>query len=184
MQRIVKKLDFRRRHRVRYVSGAGYIHPSNFAMDFAPQYRDKVWKEYQLITDKYMRKLDMSWVHIFRWGDLKTCPLKKYADIPSMKSIFSDYWGNFEYEKTHYMVDDIPVFHALKDTNLALVKDPVNILMKNIPEKRPLFVHIALTNWVWPYDKIKKFTDDLPEDFIVVRPDELELLYRQWKTQQ
>ena len=160
------------------VSGAGYIHPAHFGLDFKQEHRDKVWKEYLRITDKYMNKLDMNWIHIFRFGDAENVPYKSIGEMPSVKSIFSDYWGWLEYDKMNYMAGDVPVFHALKDTNNGLPNDPVGIILKNTPQQRPLFMHIFLTNWLWKYPDIKKMVDHLPEDFIVVRPDEMTMLYK------
>ncbi|MCX5634786.1 MAG: GxGYxYP family putative glycoside hydrolase [Planctomycetota bacterium] len=155
------------------VSGIGYILPETFGYDFKPQQREKVWRQYGEITGKYMKKLDMNWVHIARFGTpVKDIPYEKYAAIDAVKSIFSDYGGYLPYEQTLYQVGGKTVCHALKD-------DQIKELDKL---KTPAFVYIFLYNWGFSsYDKVREFTNTLPKNVVLVRPDELMYLYKQSK---
>jgi len=172
------------------LSGVGYILPFSFAADFKEEHRDEIWKEYLRITDEYMKKLDMSWIHSHRTAPVKDMPYKDIGEIPAVKSIVSDYWGWLSYDKTHYLAGDVPVFHTslgsnpYMGSNYLLHKDPVNIILKNTPQQRPLFMYIFLENWNWKFPQIEKMVEGLPEDFVVVRPDEMTTLYKQWLKQQ
>lgn len=166
------------------VSGIGYIYPTHFGKDFAPQYRERIWKEFQELTDRYMKKLDMSWVHIFRdtGVPLASGNLEKYAGIPAIKTIYSDYGGHLQYKDTHYKIDNVLVFHALKagDTREEITAN----IRKNLPKDRPAFIYVFLFNWGWNYNQIKTFlVDRFPADFEMVRPDEMSNLYQQWLDQ-
>jgi len=163
------------------VSGLGYIYPSQFGKDFAPRYRQRIWNGFQELTGRYMKRLDMSWVHIFRKAEPADAELDKYAAIPAMKTIYCDYGGRLEYPDTHYLIDDVVVFHALKGTGQR-GKTLANI-RKYLPKERPAFLYVFLSNWAWSYDQIKgHLVDNFPDDFVMTRPDEMSELYKQWQS--
>jgi len=172
------------------LTGIGYVLPVAFAADFKEEHRDKIWKDYLRTTDEYMQKFDMNWLHSHRTARIKDMPYDDMAELSAVKSIFSDYWGWLSYDKTHYLVGDVPVFHALQvsnpfmGSNYILRNDPINIILKHTPQERPLFMHIFLENWNWKFPAVEKLVDGLPEDFVVVRPDEMTALYEQWQKQQ
>jgi hypothetical protein len=156
------------------VSGIGYILPETFGYDFKPQQREKVWRQYGEITGRYMEKLDMNWVHIFRISTpIKEIPYEKYAAIAAVKSIFSDYGFHPPYEQSIYEVDGKMVFHTADVGKLKEISTAEN----------PAFAYIFLYNWDYNgYDKVEKFTSNLPANTVLVRPDELTYLYKQWKS--
>jgi len=160
------------------VSGAGYMFATGFAMDYKPEYREKIWLEYQNITERYMRKLDMNWLHVFRKFEVprEQVPLHRYTDIPSIKTIFCGYGGQANYPESHLILGDRVVFYPL---DVGEGYDTLNGILAQVPDEGPAFFNIFLYNWGWSYDYIKMLVDHLPENFVVVRPGELTLLYKE-----
>jgi hypothetical protein len=154
------------------VSGIGYILPETYGYDFKPEYRQKVWNQYNKLTSDYMKRLDMTWVHIFRDGTpVEKIDYKQYAAMPAVKSVFSDYARKVTYDQTLYYVDGKLICHSLSDKQIDKIAE--------LP--KPTFVYIFLYNWDFNcYDKLKTLTDRLPKDAVMVRPDELTELYRQY----
>jgi hypothetical protein len=154
------------------VSGIGYILPETYGYDFKPGYKQKVWDQYNKLTSDYMKRLDMSWVHIFRDGTpIEKIPYKQYAEMPAVKSVFSDYARKVPYDQTLYYVDGKLICHSLSNEQIDKIAE--------LP--KPTFVYIFLYNWDFNcYDKLKTLTDRLPKDAVMVRPDELTELYRQY----
>jgi hypothetical protein len=154
------------------VSGIGYILPETYGYDFKPEYRQRVWNQYIRLTSDYMKRLDMTWVHIFRdKTPIEQIPYKQFAAMSAVKSVFSDYGRRVPYDKTLYYVDGKLICHSLSNQQI----DKITELPK------PAFVHIFLYNWDFNgYDKLKSLTDRLPKDAVIVRPDELTNLYQQY----
>jgi hypothetical protein len=148
------------------VTGVGYMYAGLYGHNYAPRYRGQIWQGYQYLTEKYMRKLDMNWVHIFRVVPVNELPYRQFTDMPVVDSVFSDYGGSVDYPDSHYMIDDKPVFHCIK-----LPGDPearVRELMKKMDGIRPAFVHMFLSNWGWNFDDITKLARELPDEVIIV----------------
>ena len=162
------------------VTGLGYIYLQYYGLDFEPQYRKRLWDEYQILTERYMRKLGEKWVHVFRKSSIEDIPLDKLAAIPSVDTIMCDYWGGTPYEQCNYMVDDTVVFHALRQ-GASYIDQRLESITKEIPDTRPAFAHLFFINWRWTYADLEKLVNLLPEDFVVVRPEQLGQLYRDWK---
>ena len=71
---------------------------------------------------------------------------------------------------------DSLVFHSINRWGKNQILGDIR---SQIPKKLPAFMHVFLHNWTYKYDDIHRLVSALPPNVVVVRPDELALLYRQ-----
>ncbi len=161
------------------VSGVGYIYPGFFAMGFEQGKRKAVWDGFIELTREYMGKLDMDWIWIINYTGVKDSYLQPYVqDMGDMLTgVYPGYGSRTPWDRATYTLGEVPVFRSINRGY-----DPAKGLEEivgNLPDQRPAFVHIFLQNWGYHYEDIKELVDQLPEDFVIVRPDELGALYKE-----
>ena len=158
-----------------------------------PEMQDELLDEYCKLTGDYMKKLN--WTIAQPVGGPST--LKHFVkNIPTMQGIMEGYGPHrgITVDKADYMIDGVPVFHAVTngttatDRNRALgaenqrkakgFADEIKGL--NITE-RPAFIHAWTVGWDFGPTTLKMAADQLPADYVVVRPDELAVLYKKYK---
>ncbi len=159
-------------------TGVGYIWPRDFATNFGDK-KEKVWDEFLELTDKYMSKLAMEWVWVFQMGGKGSENFYDYAEkIEDLEVIYADYRKDSAYEEANYFVDDVAVFHAINGRG---ADKTLQYILEDVPDELPGFMMVCLSNWRFTFEHVKELVDSLPENFVVVRPDELAELYKQYK---
>lgn len=158
------------------VSGIGYTYPDHYGSDFLN--RGDVLNQFLDLTDQYMRKLDQRTMWVMGVHDAM---LKLYAEKVSVAhALFPDYGRRHDIHlgNADYFLAGKPVFHALVSCNPGgLRRELENV----VGATRPAFVNIFLLNWSWKMPAIERAVESLPDDVVLVRPDELAELYRAWE---
>lgn len=172
------------------VSGVGYTYPNVYGKRFRASDRKRVFDEFLDLTGEYMKRMDLQIV----------CPsgvglqeIKRYAErIPSLDAIYADYGmavSSYE-DATHVTANNIPVFHAvgvwdpggLSEKQFNAMVDKIKTIA---PQKyRPAFLHVFICNWFWDLPALKEVLKRLGPEYVIVSPDQLADLYRQWTTKE
>lgn len=158
-----------------------------------PEIQDDLLDEYCRLTGAYMELL--GWPQVQPVGT--PAILRHFVKcIPSMTGIMEGYGPHrgISYEKANYMLDGVPVFHALTNGSVGTSREaPVS---QENPRKakayaeeiaaikvgeRPAFIHAWHGGWDFGPTTLKITADLLPPDYVVVRPDELAALYRKYR---
>ena len=97
-------------------------------------------------------------------------------------------------EKAAYMLDGVPVFHALTEgttgtlrtrplgeVNARKAKSLADEIKALKITERPAFLHVWTTGWDFGPTTLKLPADQLPADYVVVRPDELAALFKKYR---
>lgn len=168
------------------VSGVGYTYPNVYGKRYRAADRGRVFDGFLGLTDEYMKRMDL---HIVCPTGAGLDEIRRYADrIPSLDAIFADYGkavDNYE-DATHVTARNVPVFHAVGswDPNglgEKQINDMVNQIKTIVPPKsRPAFLHVFLCNWFWDLPALKDVLKRLGPEYVIVSPDELSAMYRQW----
>ncbi len=161
------------------VSGIGYMYPSHYAQAW-PGQRQPIVKQFMNLTERYMQKLDMHWIWIFDKPDETPEYLIDYTRyIDNLNALFPGYGSDVDYNKANYLLNGIPVFHAVNRG-----RDPEKLLgeiIESTPKKAPAFMYVFLHNWSFTSDDIANVMNQLPEKYKLVRPEQLTDLYLQYR---
>jgi hypothetical protein len=138
--------------------------------------RLRVVTEFCALTDAYMKRLDQRTLWVMgATGD----SLARLADaIPAATAIFADYGhvAGVTIDNAYMVVAGKPVFHVLADGPPGRLRSN---LVRSVGRQRPAFVHAFLFNWGWRLEDVAALAENLPEDVVLVRPDELAGLAQQ-----
>ncbi|MDO8587506.1 MAG: GxGYxYP family putative glycoside hydrolase [Armatimonadota bacterium] len=164
--------------------------------DFAsayPQDQEDLAAGYAKLTGSYMKRL--GWTMVNPWappGNLRTFA----KNIPGLEGLFEGYGmrGGMTYEKANYMLDGVPVFHALtngvpgggREVSIAneygrRSKTLANWIKDVKVTERPGFIHAWTIGWDLGPTTLKMSADMLPSEYVVVRPDEFVALFKKYK---
>ena len=154
------------------VSGIGYTYPDHYGAAFVD--RERVFGDFCLLTDEYMRRLDQRTLWLM--GASEPAFTRLSEEIPTLLAQFSDYryLAGTTRENANLMAGGKPVFHVLADGTPRELGDN---LIQAVGDQRPAFVHAFLFNWDWRLSDVAKLAEQLPEDYVFVRPDELTQLF-------
>lgn len=157
------------------VSGLGYIYAEHYGDAFGRR-RGEVWRDFLRLTGEHMEQLDQRWIWVMRYGERGGPDLADYAtELPGLVAIFADYGAHGDSRGTVHTVDGVPVFHAANGWS----DDMLEQITSAPGDRRPGFVHVFLLNWKFDMDAIAALVSHLPDDFVLVRPDELGALHRE-----
>jgi hypothetical protein len=164
----------------------------NFASAY-PADQDMLLAGYAKLTSTYMDKL--GWTMVNPGGPPGN--LRTFAkNIPGLQGICEGYTmaSGMTYDKANYTLDGVPVFHALtggiagegrsepiSESYARRAKTIVNQIMAVKPNERPAFIHAWTIGWDYGPTILKMAADQLPKDYVVVRPDELASLFKKYK---
>ncbi|CCW36057.1 GxGYxYP domain-containing protein [Chthonomonas calidirosea] len=168
------------------VSGIGYTYPDSFGARYKAPYRQEVFDRFLYQTAEGYRHMDIvdGWI----MGITHDSLLDRYAeDIPTLQALFPDYGrrvGSYD-EATYPIVRNLPVFHAVTNWNGQLSREEqIDSLVEQIkaitPERRPAFLHLFALNWFTDLSMLPEIMRRLGPDYVVVRPDVLGALYREY----
>lgn len=151
-------------------SGAGYIYPD--VMD------TEAYEDFLDLTDKYMRKLDLS--EIWTLGLSKPELISSTAQATNAQAFFLDY-AEKAWDSVRLTEDGVPVFTLFKSgiTASELTTSLEDILFWN-SWQMPLFLPIWVHCWTQDYDFIKdvvEYAEDKDLAIEFVRPDQFIYLF-------
>lgn len=172
------------------VSGIGYTYPDSFGTRYKAPYRQEVFDRFLYQTAEGYRHMDIvdGWIMGLTHDSL----LDRYAeDIPTLQALFPDYGRRVDSydEATYPIVRNLPVFHAVTNWNGQLSREEqIDSLVEQIrafaPKRRPAFLHLFALNWFTDLSMLPEIMKRLGDDYVVVRPDALGALYREYLKQE
>lgn len=173
------------------LSGLCLSDPENYGTAY-PQMRDKLLDEYADLTGAYMRQLGWTQMQPVGAPGILRCFVRRIPELTGIMEGYGPHKG-MTIEKANYTLNGVPVFHALtegtfgtsRERPLAQVNaykakalaDEINNIKTN---GRPAFIHAWVNGWDFGPTVLKMATDQLPPDYVVVRPDELAALYKKY----
>ena len=167
--------------------GLDYIFMDHYATRY--ENRDEILREYFTAVGKYMKKIDIKGAWL--WHDvhlqdpiepgrgLEELMIASQAN-PQLEVIFADYSRRpkVTYEKANFMVNDVPVFHALTMGGLDAKKMADEVREQTPSDVRPAFMHIFAVNWVHNPATLAELASELGPEYVVVGPETLGELYK------
>lgn len=168
------------------VSGVGYTYPNVYGKRFRAADRKKVFEGFLDLTSKYMKRMDMNIV-CPTGADLQQ--INRYAEmIPSLDGMFADYGRAVFYyqDATRLTTRNVPLFRAVCSWNMTgygekQITTMVDQIKAMAPQKsRPAFMHVFIFNWTWDLAGLKEVLNRLGPEYVIVSPDQLSTIYRQW----
>ena len=174
------------------LSGLCLSEPEVYGAEY-PEMQEELLNEYCKLTGDYMKRLNWTIAQpVGLPGSLKYF----VKNIPTLQGVMEGYGPHkgITLDKADYMLDGVPIFHSITngttstDRNRALGEENKRkakgfadeIKGLNITE-RPAFIHAWTVGWDFGPTTLKMAADLLPADYVVVRPDELAVLYKKYK---
>ncbi|MBC7327625.1 hypothetical protein H5T87_05880 [bacterium] len=166
------------------VSGIGYMYPDEYGSRFVNP--DAVLSDFLNLTKTYINKLGLQ--GCWTMGMTKPELIEKYAKTLRVP-LFPDYSrrGDMTYDKADYIIDGVPVFHALTNWGPTGREEAISYIVNQVLEtvgnrKPPCFVNVFIWNWGYDMGMLKEIKERLEEkNFLFVRPDELANLYLRYR---
>jgi hypothetical protein len=159
-----------------------------------PKSQDDLLAGYSKLSGQYMKRL--GWTTVNPWGPpggLRTF----VKNIPGLEGVFEGYTGRLGgggYDRANYLLEGVPVFHALtygiagegrqetiSESYTRRAKILVDQIMAVKTTERPAFIHAWTIGWDYCPTILKMAADQLPKDYVVVRPDEMAALFKKYK---
>jgi hypothetical protein len=184
-----------------------YFNEPVFANRFRKEDRERIWERWIQYVDERCRLLDLDGLELI-WSGIRRPNLPKNGVLERytrgvkglsyiMAEISRDTRAEMPTDDCTYLLDGVVVSHTANnfriwgaEENLAdrKMEDENARMLENLkkiaPVKRPAFINIAGYCWgyraTWFMDLMKQ----LPADYVVVRPDELARLYRDYQKRQ
>lgn len=181
------------------LSGLGYMNTQVYASRFRPEDRERIWKEYVSLTDRYCRRLDIRGIGLYNgsWGEKTPPDSETFARfVQGMKNL--DYiladlgrHENVTPQNAAYKIGQTAVFHTLTRFQVWSSSAEVNRndmakanawlldeIKGHTPPQRPAFLSAMAISWYYYPSWLKDLKDKLPLDYIAVTPAQLADLYR------
>ena len=174
------------------LSGVGYIHEDNYADNFPPEERDKIWKEFIRLSGIYRARLDATVMSTL--AEMTPERMALLASIPGIKGIFANYGRTHVTTQENLSTESngVPVFRSLNrgpergfnftpNTRRDAEWYMVNEIKRWTPRERPAFIHVFLSNWMTHLEMAENIARGLGSEYVAVRPDQLVQLYQRSK---
>lgn len=183
------------------VSGIGYCYPDHYGKRFREPDRKRVFDEFLDLTADYMQRMDLRelWIMGITHPEL----IRRYAEKISshrtqhsalstnLRALFVDYGRRLTDPNsvTYPTAHNVAVFHAItgwreEDNREERITRMVNEISAMTPPTRPAFLHVFVWNWGFDLEMLNEVAKRLGSEYVLVRPDHLALLYRDWLSQQ
>ncbi|MHB0998609.1 MAG: carbohydrate binding domain-containing protein [Armatimonadota bacterium] len=178
-------------------SGLGYMNAAVYASRFKPKDRERVWDEYVKRTNEYSRRFGMSGIELYTDGvepDKFKGIMDRFIDgMPGLDYIMNDFsrFDTINTKNANYTIGNTAVFHTLtryktwvysadignrdRDPEIAYLLGEINSFT---PAERPGFISAMVTSWNFYPSWIKTLAERLPDNYVVVHPDQMADLYR------
>jgi hypothetical protein len=176
---------------VNALTGVGYIHEASYAEGYPPEQRAAIWREYLQLSAKYRQKIDASVISTYQ--EMTPERLVSIASMPGIKGVFSNYGRTDKttFDNLASLVNGVPVFRAINRPPFVLTYAPaarrdaekfmINEITTWTPPQRPAFLFVFLANWLTNMEMAENIVKALGPNYVAVRPDQLAMLYRQFK---
>jgi hypothetical protein len=173
---------------VNALSGVGYIHEDDYAANYPSEEREKIWREYIELSERYLAKLDTK--VLVTYSEMNPKRLELFAHMKGIRGIFANYTRSHETTLANLVteVDGIPMFRADNSSPGPFTYTPwarqsavgfmVDQVRRWTPPSRPAFLYVFLANWLTEMGMAETIARELGNDYVPVRPDELVSLYR------
>jgi len=174
---------------VNALTGLGYIHEEDYAMNYPPEQRDEIWREYLRLSNIYRKRLDAT--AISTYSEMRPELWELIAGMPGLNGIFANYGRSrvTTLENLVMTVKNVPVFRAVNSPPGPFTFTPdarrdaeyfmINEIKRWTPPQRPAFLHVFLANWLTTMEMATNIAKGLGPEYQAVRPDQLGVLYRQ-----
>jgi hypothetical protein len=170
------------------LTGMGYIHEDDYAENYSPEEREKIWIEYARLSSLYRTRLDATVMSTY--SEMRPESLALWARTPGIQGIFANYGRSHSTTKENLLtvVEGKPVFRAIDRPPGPFTFTPsarrdaeyymINEIRRWTPSQRPVFLHVFLANWLTSLDMAENIVKGLGSEYVVVRPDQLPQLYQ------
>lgn len=177
---------------VNALTGIGYIHETRYAQNYPAEQRAQIWKEYLRLSGIYLTRLDATVMCTYQ--EMPSDLLELIAGTPGVHGIFSNYGRTDQTILANLAteVDGVPVFRAVNRPPYILTYTPSarreaeQFTIKEItgwtPPHRPAFFYVFLANWLTNMEMLENIVRGLGREYVPVRPDQMALLYRQFRS--
>src|SRR5208337_1251566 len=177
---------------VNALTGIGYIHETRYAQNYPGAQRAQIWKEYLRLSGLYLARLDATVMCTYQ--EMPSELLELIAGTPGVHGIYSNYGRTDRTTLANLATEvaGIPVFRAVNRPPYVLTYTPTarreaeQFTIKEItgwtPPHRPAFLYVFLANWLTNMEMLESIVRGLGKEYVPVRPDQMALLYRQFKS--
>lgn len=174
---------------VNALTGLGYIHEDDYAADYPPAERDRIWSEYVALSAAYRARLDTT--VLTTYSEMQPERLASLARSPGAAAIFANYGRSrvTTLDNLSSTIGGVPVFRAMNRPPGSFTFTPaarreaeyfeITEIRRWTPPQRPAFVYAFLANWFTTMDMGDNLLRGLGPEYIPVRPDQLGALYRE-----
>lgn len=184
------------------ISGLGFMHTNVFASRFCAEDRQRIWKEWVQLTEKYCRRLDVEGIELYTgsWGEPTPPSPETFRyftkGMDGLKFILADVGrhDNINPSNANYILDDAAIFHTLTRYRLwaasgdvaergrdDAIRWLVDEIKANTPSERPGFMSTMALSWNFFPSWVKEVAERLGDDYVVVNPYQLARLYKEHK---
>ena len=175
---------------VNALSGVGYIHEDDYAANYPSEQREKIWREYIELSERYLARLDSKVLAVY--SEMEPRRMDMFAGMSGVKGIFANYSRSHETTLANQTstVDGIPWFRAVNDSPGSFTFTPrarqsaVDFMVDDIrrwtPPARPAFLYVFLANWLTEMGMAQTIAQQLGSNYVPVRADELVSLYGEY----
>ncbi len=174
---------------VNALTGMGYIHEDDYASEYPPEDRERIWRAYVELSAAYRKRLDTT--VLTTYSEMQPQRLESLASSGAVTAIFANY-GRSRVTTSGNLVSaagGVPVFRAMnrppgpftftpsarRDAEAATLVE----IRRWTPPERPAFVYAFLANWFTTMDMGENLLRGLGTGYVPVRPDQLALLYKE-----
>jgi len=175
---------------VNALTGMGYIHEDDYASEYPPEERERIWKEYVEMSAAYRKRLDTT--VLATYSEMQPQRLESLARSGAATAIFANYGRSrvTTPENLVSVVGGVPVFRAMNRPPGPFTFTPsarrdaeawmLTEIRRWTPPQRPAFVYAFLANWFTTMDMGENLMKGLGGEYVAVRPDQLATLYREF----
>lgn len=175
---------------VNALSGVGYIHEDDYAANYPSELREKIWREYIELSEKYLARVDSKVLAVY--SEMEPKRMDMFAGMRGVKGIFANYSRSHETTLANQTstVDGIPWFRAVNDSPGSFTFTPwarqsaadfmVDDIRRWTPQARPAFLYVFLANWLTEMGMAQTIAQQLGSNYVPVRADELVSLYGEY----
>ncbi|HVN79284.1 MAG TPA: GxGYxYP domain-containing protein [Terriglobia bacterium] len=165
------------------LTGMGYIHEDDYALNYPPEQQAQVWKEYLRLSSLYRGRLDASILSTY--SEMQPDRFASLARGLGIQGIFANYGRSHATTLDNLLtvVEGTPVFRAINRppgpfTFTSSARRDAEFFMVNeikrwTPLQRPCFLHVFLANWLTSMEMAENIVRGLGDEYVVVRPDQL-----------
>lgn len=176
-------------------NGIGDIYnPDIFALRLPKELRQAAWMEYLSLTREVMRRMDISVIRLFdaNYSVMDEAVREYLKAIPEITAVFTGYNSEPDADKfaaPQYLLDGVSVFRTRVTSQTPTYKPEVDgqvllngILRETEKDGGPTFINVfVLGNYMLVNGStvLHYVQDHLPENYVVVRPEQLADVFRQ-----